>query len=193
MIVFIDNYDSFTYNLVDLFARHERVKVFRNDLVSIEEIWALKPQGVVISPGPGRPEDSGISIEFVKQHYQDIPIFGVCLGQQIIGQVLGGAVVRAEKPMHGKTSLIYHEGNSIFQGLPNPLEIMRYHSLLLENRSLPEGLEVTAQTSKGEIMAISHQQFPLTAVQFHPESILSQAGEQMVKNWLAIVGKFELS
>lgn len=187
MIVFIDNYDSFTYNLVDLFARHERVKVFRNDLISIAEILALNPTGVVISPGPGRPEDSGISIEFVQKYHRDIPIFGVCLGQQIIGQVLGGSVVRAEKPMHGKTSRIHHTEKSVFQGLPNPLEIMRYHSLLLERKTLPDGLEITAETEFGEIMAVAHKQFPLTAVQFHPESILSQAGENMVKNWLAML------
>jgi anthranilate synthase/aminodeoxychorismate synthase-like glutamine amidotransferase len=189
MIVFIDNYDSFTYNLVDLFARHERVKVFRNDLASMAEILALKPKGVVISPGPGRPEDSGISIAFVQKYHQEIPIFGVCLGQQIIGQVLGGSVVRAEKPMHGKTSRIHHGGKSVFKGLPNPLEIMRYHSLLLEKESLPRGLEITAETESGEIMAIAHKQFSLTAVQFHPESILSQAGEDIVKNWLAMLGK----
>ncbi len=185
MIVFIDNYDSFTYNLVDLFARHERVKVYRNDRISIAEIMELRPQGVVISPGPGRPEDSGISLDFVQKHHQDTPIFGVCLGQQIIGQVLGGEVVRAERPMHGKTSLIYHEGKSVFQGLQSPLEIMRYHSLLLAKESLPQGLNITAETAEGEIMAISHESFPLTAVQFHPESILSEAGEQMVKNWMA--------
>lgn len=193
MIVFIDNYDSFTYNLVDLFARHVRVEVFRNDQISIPEILTLKPKGVVISPGPGRPEDSGISIDFVRQQYASTPIFGVCLGLQIIGEVLGGSVVRASNPMHGKTSLIYHTGKSVFKGLDSPLEIMRYHSLLLERASLPQGLEITAETEAGEIMAIAHQQFPLTAVQFHPESILSQAGENMVKNWLAMLGKFDLS
>ena len=184
MIIVIDNYDSFTYNLVDLFARHERVEVFRNDQITISQILDLDPKGVVISPGPGRPESSGISLEFVKNHHQRIPILGVCLGQQIIGQVLGGEVVRAKQPMHGKTSLIYHKGASVFGGLPNPLEIMRYHSLLLAKNSLPAGLKITAETAEGEIMAIVHQQFPLTGVQFHPESILSESGEQMVKNWL---------
>jgi len=187
MIVFIDNYDSFTYNLVDLFARHVQVRVFRNDLVIAADILGLKPRGVVISPGPGRPEDSGISLPFVHDYHQQIPIFGVCLGQQIIGQVLGGNVVKASRPMHGKTSVIFHQQDSVFKGLPSPMEIMRYHSLLLEKNSLPGGLQITAETEEGEIMAVAHERFPLHAVQFHPESILSEAGEQMVKNWLDIL------
>lgn len=187
MILIIDNYDSFTYNLVDLVRRSTEVEVYRHDAITVEQIEALNPRGVLISPGPGRPEDSGVSLPFVQKHMHDTPILGVCLGHQLVGELLGGEVVRAAKPMHGKTSSITHDGTSVFTGLPSPMNVMRYHSLLIAPPSLPDGLRITAQTENGEIMGIAHETFPLHGVQFHPESILSEHGEALIRNWLKML------
>lgn len=184
MIVLIDNYDSFTWNLADLLRRHTPVQVFRNDAIVLEELAALRPAGVVISPGPGRPEDSRISVDIVRQYHRSWPILGVCLGHQLIGMTLGMKVVKARRPMHGRTSMIRHNGEGLFESLGNPLCVMRYHSLLLSRRYVPAGLELSAASDAGEIMAIRHRIWPLTGVQFHPESILSAGGEEMIKNWL---------
>jgi anthranilate synthase component 2 len=189
MLVIIDNYDSFTYNLVDLFRRFTDIEVIRNDQISLAELRALPLRGLVISPGPGRPEDSGVSLPFVEQYRGELPMLGVCLGHQIMGQVLGAKVVKAPLPMHGKTSQVFHLGASVFAGLPSPLEIMRYHSLLLQPDSLPAGLQVTAKTADGQIMGIEHPALALTGLQFHPESILSDWGEKMIHNWLEGLAK----
>ncbi|MCL4138369.1 UNVERIFIED_CONTAM: hypothetical protein GTU68_042468, partial [Idotea baltica] len=182
-ILLIDNYDSFTYNLADILQRFSAVSIYRNDQISLEEVESLQPHGIVISPGPGRPENAGISLEIVTHFHKRLPILGVCLGHQIIGQVLGAEVIHAIEPMHGKTSWIHHESKSIFKDLPNPLKVMRYHSLILATHTLPETIEVTATTIDKEIMGIQHKIHNLTGVQFHPESILSLEGIKMVKNW----------
>lgn len=184
MILLIDNYDSFTYNLADLIRHYAAVKVYRNDQLNLAEVQAMSVEGVVISPGPGRPKDSGVSYELVRQTYKHMPILGVCLGHQIIAELMGAQIVEAGQPMHGKTSAVYHEGESVFRDLPNPLQVMRYHSLLIDPPTLPDCLQVTAQTQAGEIMGIQHKIYNLTGVQFHPESILSQEGVKLVANWL---------
>ena len=184
MILIIDNYDSFTYNLVELVRRYQPVEVYRHDEAGLDIVAERRPAGLLISPGPGRPEDSGISLPLVEAWHQQIPILGVCLGHQIIGKICGAAVVHAGQPMHGKTSLIYHTGTGIYRNLPNPMPVMRYHSLLLDPLTLPPQLEVTAKTSTEEIMGIQHKIHNLVGVQFHPESILTPAGAQMVRNWL---------
>lgn len=185
MILMIDNYDSFTYNLVQyLGALGEDIRVFRNDKITISKIKALKPKMIVISPGPGRPEDSGVSPEVVKKFAGKIPILGVCLGHQAIGYVYGGRITLAKNLMHGKTSLIYHNQKTIFKGIPNPFEATRYHSLLVEKKTLPGCLEVIAWTKEGEIMGLKHRVFPLWGVQFHPESILTKAGKDILRNFL---------
>jgi len=187
MILMIDNYDSFTYNLVQYFgALGARMKVFRNDKISIQKIKRLKPKKIVISPGPGRPEDSGISCELIKEFAGKIPILGVCLGHQAIGFVYGSRIVGAKKLMHGKTSLIYHNKKDIFRGIPNPFEATRYHSLIVERKSLPASLEITAWTKEKEIMGLKHKEHPLWGVQFHPESILTKAGKDILNNFLNI-------
>lgn len=190
MILFIDNYDSFTYNLVDLIGQLEPdLKVVRNDVMSIDEIRSLKPKGIVISPGPGTPDDAGISIELVKNCAAEFPIFGVCLGHQTIGQVFGADIVRAGLPVHGKTSQINHNSTSVFEGLPTPIEATRYHSLIIDRDTLPSELEITAETEDGIIMGIRHKTLPLTGVQFHPESILTLDGMYMLKNWINTLNK----
>jgi anthranilate synthase/aminodeoxychorismate synthase-like glutamine amidotransferase len=185
MILMIDNYDSFTYNLVQyLGSLGQDIKVFRNDKITIEKIKKLKPQKIVISPGPGRPEDAGISCELIKEFAGLVPILGVCLGHQAIGFVYGGRIVGAKKLMHGKTSWIYHNKQYIFKGIPNPFEATRYHSLLVEKKSLPSCLEITAWTKENEIMGLKHKSYPLWGVQFHPESILTKAGKDILANFL---------
>jgi len=184
MILMIDNYDSFTYNVVDYVKRFEEVVVYRNDEVESGIVSRLKPRGILISPGPGRPSDSGVSYEIVERYYKDYPILGICLGHQLIGELFGGNIVRADRPMHGKTSLVYHQSTSLFSGLPNPIRVMRYHSLLIQAGSLPKEFEVTAQTIGGEIMGIQHKMYNLAGVQFHPESILSDYGEVMIRHWI---------
>ncbi|OMD41328.1 anthranilate/aminodeoxychorismate synthase component II [Paenibacillus borealis] len=185
MILVIDNYDSFTYNLVQYLGElGEEVKVFRNDEISIQEIEALAPDHILISPGPCTPNEAGISLE-VLQHFKGIiPIFGVCLGHQAIGQAFGGNVIRAERLMHGKTSPIHHHGTSVFEGLASPFTATRYHSLIVERESLPDCLEITAETAEGEIMALRHKEYPIEGVQFHPESIITDHGHIMLRNFL---------
>ena len=183
----IDNYDSFTYNLVQYLGEMgQELKVFRNDAITIEQIKKLKPKRIVISPGPGSPKDAGISKEVIRVFGPKIPLLGVCLGHQCIGEVFGGKVVGAKRLMHGKTSLIYHDGKGIFKNIDNPFVATRYHSLLVESKSLPKVLTVTAQTKEKEIMGLQHKKFPIYGVQFHPESILTQSGKELLRNFLAL-------
>lgn len=187
MILMIDNYDSFTYNLVQYLGElGQEVKVFRNDALTVRDIKKLNPAKIVISPGPGRPEDAGISCEVIKEFCGKIPILGVCLGHQAIGYVFGGKIVGAKKLMHGKTSKIYHNKKDIFKGIPNPFLATRYHSLLVERKSLPDCLEIIAQTKDDEIMGLKHKEYPLWGVQFHPESILTKSGKQILDNFISI-------
>jgi anthranilate synthase/aminodeoxychorismate synthase-like glutamine amidotransferase len=184
-MLLIDNYDSFTYNLVQAFAAHGAdVMVYRNDAISVEEGIALAPTHLVISPGPGRPEDAGVSLDMIGALAGSVPILGVCLGHQSIVQQHGGEIVRAERLMHGKTSMVSHDGQSIFEGLSNPFEVGRYHSLCAEEDSLPEALEITAQTNRGEIMSVRHRSLPIEGVQFHPESVLTPEGDQLMVNFM---------
>ena len=187
MILMIDNYDSFTYNLVQYLGElGEELKVFRNDKISIERIKRLKPKRIVISPGPGTPDDAGISKDVIREFAGKVPILGVCLGHQCIGEVYGGKVIQAKRLMHGKTSMIYHDAKEMFKGLPNPFEATRYHSLLVERRSLPKCLEITAWTKEKEIMGLRHKDYSLFGVQFHPESILTKVGKDILSNFLKI-------
>ena len=185
MVLVIDNYDSFTYNLVQYLEElGAKTKTFRNDKITLEEIAALKFDRIVISPGPGRPEDAGISPRVIKDYYQKVPILGVCLGHQAIGQVFGAAIVKAPTIMHGKTSQILHNGKDIFKGIKSPFEATRYHSLVIDPKTLPTNLLITAHTEDGVIMGIREKSFPLFGVQFHPESILTQEGKKILKNFL---------
>ena len=188
MLLLIDNYDSFTYNLVHYLGElGAEVTIYRNDAISADESLALKPQGIVLSPGPCDPDQAGICLELIEKNGGTIPLMGVCLGHQAIGQVFGGKVVRAKTLMHGKTSDIHHEGHGLFEGLPTPFTATRYHSLTVERNSLPECLEVTAQTDDGVVMGLSLREYPVHGVQFHPESIASDQGHELLKNFLAIV------
>ena len=185
MILVIDNYDSFTYNLVQYLGElGAELQVVRNDEISVGDILSVKPEKIMISPGPCTPNEAGISCAVIERYASAIPIFGVCLGHQCIGQVFGGKIVRAHRLMHGKTSKIYHQGEGVLRGMPNPFDATRYHSLLVERDSLPENLHVTADTSEGEVMGLRHKALPIQGVQFHPESILTQDGKQIVKNFL---------
>jgi anthranilate synthase/aminodeoxychorismate synthase-like glutamine amidotransferase len=185
MILFIDNYDSFTYILVDMFGQlTSDIKVVRNDKISLEEIEKLKPKGIVISPGPGTPADAGISCDLIKKFASQIPIFGVCLGHQCIGEVFGSNIIRGPEPVHGKTSEIHHDKNGIFKGIPSPFEATRYHSLIIDQKSVPDCLDITAQSNDGIVMAVKHRTYPVTGVQFHPESILTKPGINIIKNWM---------
>lgn len=187
MLLVIDNYDSFTYNLVQYFGELGADPVVkRNDTISPEEIGKLKPTRMVISPGPGKPTDAGISMEVIHRLGPTLPILGVCLGHQCIAEVYGGKVVRADRLMHGKTSPIRHQGTGVFAGLPNPFEATRYHSLIVERSSVPACLQVTADTAEGEIMGLQHREFPVHGVQFHPESILSREGKDLLRNFLKL-------
>ena len=187
MILVIDNYDSFTYNLVHYLGEMgEEVQVFRNDKITLEEIGRMSPEMIVISPGPCTPKEAGISVEVIREFGGKIPILGVCLGHQSIGYAFGGKIVRAKRLLHGKTSLIYHDGKGIYSGLPNPFEATRYHSLLVDRDSLPHELEITAWTDEDEIMGIRHREYPIEGVQFHPESILTKHGKDLLKNFLRI-------
>ncbi|MEG4940368.1 aminodeoxychorismate/anthranilate synthase component II [Microcoleus sp. F4-D5] len=193
MIIVIDNYDSFTYNLVQYLGElgaelpvASEVQVYRNDQISLAEIRRLQPAAVVISPGPGRPEDAGISLELIKELGPTLPILGVCLGHQSIGQVFGGKIVSAPVLMHGKTSQVEHAGVGVFQGVESPMIATRYHSLVIEKQSCPEVLEITAWVEDGTIMGVRHREYPhIEGVQFHPESILTTAGKQLLRNFLA--------
>lgn len=190
MLVIIDNYDSFTYNIVQTIAgilqedsSKADIKVFRNDKISVEDVAALHPQQILISPGPCTPDQAGISIETIQYFSGKIPLLGVCLGHQSIGEAFGGKVVRASRIMHGKTSLVYHDNKGVFTGLPNPFDGMRYHSLLVEKESFPNCLEVSAWTKEGEIMGLRHKELDVEGVQFHPESIMTPAGRTLLKNF----------
>lgn len=187
MLLMIDNYDSFTYNLVQYFAElGEEVKVVRNDEISAQEIATLNPTRICISPGPCSPTEAGISVEVIQRYAGQIPILGVCLGHQAIGEAFGGKIIRAQKVMHGKTDDVHHTGIGVFKGLPNPFKVTRYHSLAIEKSSLPADLEITATSSDGEIMGVRHKKFAVEGVQFHPESILSEHGHALLKNFLVI-------
>ncbi|MBI4004188.1 MAG: aminodeoxychorismate/anthranilate synthase component II [Candidatus Omnitrophica bacterium] len=191
MILMIDNYDSFTYNLVQYLGElGQKLIVKRNDAVTVPAIKRLAPSSIVISPGPGRPSDAGISNELIKTFAGTIPILGVCLGHQCIGEVFGGDVVRAQRPMHGKTSRIYHTKTHLFAGLPDPFEATRYHSLIVKRETLPDPLAVTAWTKEREIMGLEHRRFPVYGVQFHPESILTSVGKDLLRNFLKLSQAF---
>jgi anthranilate synthase component 2 len=192
LIIVIDNYDSFTYNLVQYlgelgaeFPVAADIQVYRNDQISLEQIRQLQPAGIVISPGPGRPEDAGISLDLIQHLGTNLPILGVCLGHQSIGQVFGGQIISAPQLMHGKTSLVSHTGMGIFRGLENPLTATRYHSLVIERQSCPDVLEITAWVEDGTIMGVRHRKYPhIEGVQFHPESVLTTSGKQLLRNFL---------
>lgn len=187
MILIIDNYDSFTYNLYQYIGEMvKKVEVYRNDKLTIKEIEEMSPEKIIISPGPCTPSEAGISIDVIKYFADKIPILGVCLGHQAIGVAFGGSVIRSYEIMHGKTSLIYHDGKTIFTGLPNPFEATRYHSLIVEKETLPDCLIVSAWTLNGIIMGIRHKEFKVEGVQFHPESILTKVGKDLLKNFLKL-------
>ncbi|MGC8783522.1 MAG: anthranilate synthase component II [Armatimonadota bacterium] len=187
MLLIIDNYDSFTYNLVQYFGElGADLKVYRNDAITLEEIEQLQPERIVISPGPCTPKEAGISVPLIQRFAGKVPILGVCLGHQCIGAAFGGEIVRARQLMHGKTSAIYHDGRGVFRSLPNPFEATRYHSLVIARESLPDCLEISAETYDGEIMGVRHRELPIEGVQFHPESILTQPGKDLLRNFLNI-------
>jgi anthranilate synthase/aminodeoxychorismate synthase-like glutamine amidotransferase len=191
MIIIIDNYDSFTYNLVQYLGELKQdILVFRNNKVTINKIKSLRPRHIIISPGPGYPKDAGISNEVIHYFKDKVPILGVCLGHQCIGEVFGGKIVHAKNLMHGKTSLIYHNKKTIFKNVKNPFEATRYHSLVVERKSLPAELELIAETKDKEIMAVKHRIYPLWGVQFHPESILTKEGKHILSNFLRITKDF---
>ncbi len=185
MILMIDNYDSFTYNLVQYLGEMgQQLKVFRNDKITVEEIEALKPDRIVVSPGPCTPNEAGISVAAIKRFAGKVPILGVCLGHQSIGQAFGGEIVRAGRLMHGKTSKVHHDGEGVFSGMPNPFEATRYHSLVIRRESIPDCLRITAETDQREIMGVRHEDYPIEGVQFHPESILTESGKQILANFV---------
>jgi anthranilate synthase/aminodeoxychorismate synthase-like glutamine amidotransferase len=185
MLLLIDNYDSFTYNLYQYLTElGAQVEVRRNDQVTLDEIEELAPQRIVISPGPCTPNEAGLSCQIIERFGTHIPLLGVCLGHQAIGQVYGGHVIRAPQPMHGKTSLMHHQGQGVFRGLPRPFEANRYHSLIVERETLPDVLEITAETEDGLIMGLRHRSYPVQGVQFHPESIMTPVGKDLLRNFL---------
>jgi anthranilate synthase component 2 len=190
-VTLVDNYDSFTWNLVHaLGALGADVDVHRNDAITVDEIAAIKPDAIVISPGPGTPEESGISLEVVRRLGGSTPIFGVCLGNQTIGQVYGGKVVRGPEPVHGKLSQVVHEGKTVFRGINGPFEATRYHSLVVDRKTVPGDLDITAETRDGLVMALSHKTHPVHGVQFHPESIASEHGQKILKNFLDLAAQW---
>ncbi len=185
MLLLIDNYDSFTYNLYQYLSElGAEVEVRRNDQVTLDEIEAMQPEQIVVSPGPCTPNEAGLSCKIIETFGPRIPLLGVCLGHQAIGQVFGGRVIRAPEPMHGKTSLMYHQEQGVFQGLPTPFEANRYHSLIVERSTLPDELEITASTADGLIMGLRHRRYPVEGVQFHPESIMTPKGKHLLRNFL---------
>ncbi|MCL4677046.1 MAG: aminodeoxychorismate/anthranilate synthase component II [Alphaproteobacteria bacterium] len=190
LVTVIDNYDSFTYNLVQYFGDLKAAaRVYRNNQVTAQQVLEEEPDAIVISPGPSDPDHAGICLELIRKTAEtDIPLFGVCLGLQSMAQAFGGRVIRAPKPMHGKTSMIAHEGKTLFKGLPNPLEVTRYHSLIAERETLADCLEITAETQDGLIMGLSHRTKPVHGVQFHPESIATTGGHALIKNFLDMAG-----
>ncbi len=188
MLIVIDNYDSFTYNLVQYLGElGANMEVFRNDRITLDEIAAKNPSGLIISPGPGTPDEGGVSLECIGHFQKELPILGVCLGHQCIGQYYGGIVRRADRMMHGKTSMIHHNGKGIFAGMDNPFIATRYHSLIVDRDSLPDCLEITAETDQNEIMGLQHKEYPTYGVQFHPESILTLEGKRLLSNFLKIL------
>ena len=192
MILMIDNYDSFTFNIVQYLGQMgEDVKVHRNDRITIAEIKRLKPQSIFLSPGPCSPREAGITVDVIREFYKDVPIMGICLGHQAIGYAFGGDVVRAGRIMHGKTSPIINDGKTIFAGLPNPFSAGRYHSLLVKRESLPDCLEISAETAEGEIMGLRHREYPVEGIQFHPESVLTPQGKRIIRNFLKYTGRKE--
>lgn len=185
MIVLIDNYDSFTYNLVQYFGeRVEDIRVFRNDAIDVDGVRALNPDHIVVSPGPCTPNEAGISVDLIQALGKDFPILGVCLGHQSIGAAYGGNIVRADRIMHGKVSAMHHTGHPLFANIPSPFDATRYHSLIIERASCPDCLEIIAETEEGEIMAVAHRDHPVWGLQFHPESILTSEGKQIIRNFL---------
>ncbi len=189
MLLVIDNYDSFTYNLVQyLLELGQELEIRRNDKISVNEIRRLAPSAVVISPGPCTPKEAGISLDLIAEFSASTPLLGVCLGHQCIGEAFGGDVVRAPQLMHGKTSRIFHDGETIFQDLPLPFEATRYHSLIVDRETLPDSLEICAETDDGIIMGLRHKEYPVHGVQFHPESILTPSGKDLLRNFLALSG-----
>jgi anthranilate synthase/aminodeoxychorismate synthase-like glutamine amidotransferase len=192
MILMIDNYDSFTYNLVQYLGQlGEEVAVRRNDAIALDEIAVMNPEAIFLSPGPCSPEQAGITLDVVRRFHRSVPLMGVCLGHQAIGQAFGGRVVRAGRIMHGKTSPILNDGRTIFHGLPNPFPAGRYHSLIVERETLPDCLEVSAETEEGEIMGLRHREWPVEGIQFHPESILTPLGKRIVRNFLKLIDRKE--
>ncbi|OIP92004.1 MAG: anthranilate/aminodeoxychorismate synthase component II [Syntrophobacterales bacterium CG_4_8_14_3_um_filter_58_8] len=192
MILMIDNYDSFTYNLVQYLGQLGReVAVHRNDAITLDEIEAMNPEAIFLSPGPCSPEQAGITVDVVRRFHRSIPIMGVCLGHQAIGKAFGGRVIRADRIMHGKISPIINDGRTIFKGLPSPFPAGRYHSLLVERESLPDCLEVSAETQEGEIMGLRHRTLPVEGIQFHPESILTPSGKRIIRNFLQLIDRKE--
>ena len=187
MILMIDNYDSFTFNIVQYLGElGAEVKVVRNDQITVEEAEKLRPTKILVSPGPCSPAEAGVSCDIIRHFGSKLPVFGVCLGHQALGYVYGGKVIRADRLMHGKTSPILHTGKGVLRGMPNPFDAIRYHSLLVERKSLPAELEITAETKEGEIMGLQHRTLPVYGVQFHPESILTQDGKRILQNFLEI-------
>ncbi|TAN42388.1 MAG: aminodeoxychorismate/anthranilate synthase component II [Nitrospirae bacterium] len=187
MLLMIDNYDSFTYNLVQYFGEiGEDIRVYRNDKITIAEIEAMRPGKIVVSPGPCTPNEAGISVELIKHFAGRIPLLGVCLGHQSIGAAFGGDIIRAPKLMHGKTSMIRHDGKTIYAGLPNPFIATRYHSLVIKEETMPGCLEITARAEDGEVMGVRHKEFIIEGVQFHPESILTTVGKDLLRNFLKL-------
>lgn len=185
MILMIDNYDSFTYNLVQYLGEMgQQLKVFRNNKITLDEIEKMKPDRIVISPGPCTPNEAGVSVQVITHFAGRIPILGVCLGHQSIGQAFGGDVVRAQRLMHGKTSIIHHDGDGVFKNMPNPFEAIRYHSLIIRRETIPDCLQITAETDQREIMGVRHKDYHIEGVQFHPESILTQEGKLLLKNFV---------
>lgn len=187
MLLLIDNYDSFTWNLYHYLGElGAEVAVHRNDAISVEEAIALRPEGIVLSPGPCDPDKAGICLEIIERAAREIPLLGVCLGHQAVGQAFGGRIVRAPQPLHGKVSSVSHSGKGIFAGLPSPMQVTRYHSLMVERETLPRELEITAESEDGVIMGLQHRELPVHGVQFHPESIASEHGHQLLRNFLSL-------
>ena len=190
MILMIDNYDSFTFNIVQYLEQMgEDVVVFRNDKITVDRISRLKPQMIFLSPGPGTPRDAGVTVDVVREFHKTIPIMGICLGHQSIGYAFGGEIVRAGRIMHGKVSPVHHDGRTIFAGLPDPFTAGRYHSLVVRPETLPSCLEVSARTAEGEIMGLRHKEFPVEGIQFHPESVLTPQGKRILRNFIKHLGR----
>ena len=194
MILMIDNYDSFTFNIVQYLGQMgEDVQVYRNDKITLDSIRRLKPQAIFLSPGPGSPHQAGITVDVIREFYADVPLMGICLGHQSIGFAFGGEIVRASRIMHGKISPVEHDGKTIFSGLPNPFTAGRYHSLVVRQETLPSCLEVSARTAEGEIMGLRHKDYLVEGIQFHPESVLTPQGKRILRNFLKNIGRKERS